>query len=197
MPANDMITRRYEHPDGGRCMISFPAGWSRKCYYESTAANGGVHKWDFDSPQAAREGAIAMEGGLLRGGWRAAGSRSDMPSVEEVADEASKQLLTQRLIADDASAAAQGPNYITWLNQQCASLPAADRAGVVAEVLSRRAERARASPAAQDALYAEASARQSEWNRRAESRRQPRLPLEVQPVADFDQPKRRKIVLGE
>lgn len=68
------ITRHFEHPSGATASLEMPAGWSRNCWYEvrATSAEGVSKAPDrktFNSPEEARQAAVAHEREALASGW--------------------------------------------------------------------------------------------------------------------------------
>ena len=69
-----MIRQHFEHPDGATATLDMPAGWARDCHYILTVCEPGrepeVTRRDFDTPAAARAGAVARQRFALADGWQ-------------------------------------------------------------------------------------------------------------------------------
>jgi hypothetical protein len=77
-----MIARRFTHPNGARCTLLFPAGWSNACHYEIHVENWPAEEGGPDgfgdrvtrsTPAEARAAAVERERHALSAGWRPAG----------------------------------------------------------------------------------------------------------------------------
>lgn len=150
MPASDMITRRYTFK-GASCYISFPAGWSKKCYYETNCGEslvrivrgeiGPPQTVGHGSPSEAREAAMRLEKLLLARGWRFQANEPAILDADLPPPHQSVELQIAMLVKDDNAAQRHSANYVAWLTTQFADQTPGECSRAVAEVISRRAER--------------------------------------------------------
>ena len=114
-----MITQHFHHPDTGAvATLRMPAGWAKNCYYTLTVDQPGqplqdVRK-DFDTPAAARAGAVERQRQALADGWRmgAAG-----PSVEVDRSTVTMYRNGERIECDVSDSDIQGQGSVMMKNR--------------------------------------------------------------------------------
>lgn len=88
---NGMITRYFDHPNGGRATLEIPQGWAKTCFFRLTIydANGKPigepEIGSYNTPAEARTAAMVREQGALSAGWRPRMAANVGQSGEEVA----------------------------------------------------------------------------------------------------------------
>jgi hypothetical protein len=106
---SSMIRQHFEHPDGATAVMESPQLWNKRCcYYTLTVYEAGkdpvVTRRDCDSPQAAREAAIARARHAMGDGWRFRQQRPAAPAPDVVVEVAASG---QQTVVDTREAAIQ------------------------------------------------------------------------------------------
>ena len=75
-PNTGMMVRHFDHPSGARATLESPQGWAKTCFFRLTVFDaegkqvGEPEMGSFDTPAAARAGAVEREKTALKNGWR-------------------------------------------------------------------------------------------------------------------------------